>query len=139
MRELQHGLFKRSGNHLRGIVALCFSFSFEFGTDSLCLQYHKARDSLKMVRDVRITFLDKKEKPIGKNRIYEIQGSSRSARLKKRKYLKLSYCSEGSREGSKREKKFIFCSFFSALYTCSWLQIRDWSRHLFPDFSSKEF
>lgn len=65
-----------------------------------------------MVRDVRITFLDKKEKPIGENRIYEIQGSSRSARLRKRKYLKLSYCSEGSREGSKRKKKVYFLFLF---------------------------
>lgn len=44
-----------------------------------------------MVGVVKINFLDKKEKPTGKNRIYKIQGSSRSARLRKRKYLKLSY------------------------------------------------
>lgn len=67
------------------------SFDFEFETESLCLECDKARDKLKIVADVKIHVLDKKEKLSGKKRIYKIQGSSRSARLRKRKYLKLSY------------------------------------------------
>lgn len=59
-------MFKRSRNCLRVIVALCFSFSFKFRTEPWCLQCHKARDRLKMAKDIKITFIDKKEKLAGR-------------------------------------------------------------------------
>jgi len=85
----------------------------------------QSKRRLKIVRDVRVTFLHKKEKPAGKNRIYEIQGSSRSSILRKKKYLKLSYIVLKNPGRDQREKKVYFLFFFSALYTCSWLRIRD--------------
>lgn len=140
------GLEDRSMGCLRdqgtiwGVLLHCASHSaLSLGQRHRVYSATKQRDRLKMERDVRITFLDKKDKPTGKNRIYEIQGSSRSARLRKRKYLKLSYIVVKNPGRDQREKKFIFSSFFSALYTCSWLQVRDWRRDLFPAFSSEEF
>lgn len=65
----------------------------------------------------RITFPDKKEKPAEKSRIYEIQGSSRSARLRKREHLKLSYIVLKDPGRDQREKSlFLVPVFFCILH-----------------------